>query len=82
MNYTRLVGVMASTQFQTGVSWHFHSLKDEVQKIELEDISADIRLRVRWLSHQAPTPPYFLCQEIPLAHPWRGTQRRLKDNQG
>jgi len=27
--------VLAITRFQTAVSWHFHSLKDEVLKIEL-----------------------------------------------
>jgi len=59
MNYARLVSVMAITRFPTGLSWHFHSLKDEVLKIELEDISADLRLTVRWLSHQALTSTIF-----------------------
>jgi len=31
----RLVSIMAITRFQTGVSWHFHSFKDGVLKIEL-----------------------------------------------
>ena len=26
---------MAITRFETGVSWHFHSCKDDVLKIEL-----------------------------------------------
>src|SRR6266404_5885212 len=48
--------VIAITCFQTGVSWHFRSLKDQVLKIEFSgDFSAKLRLRVRWLSHLAPT---------------------------
>ena len=31
----RLESVLAITPFQTGVSWHFGSLKDKVLKIEL-----------------------------------------------
>jgi len=34
-NYGRLESVMAITRFQTGVSWHFRSFKDDVLKIEL-----------------------------------------------
>jgi len=34
-NYARLESVMAMTRFQTGVSWHFRSFKDDVVKIEL-----------------------------------------------
>jgi len=34
-HYARLESVMAITRFQTGVSWHFHSFKDVVLKIEL-----------------------------------------------
>jgi len=33
-NHQVLETIMAITCFQTGVSWHFHSLKDEVLKIE------------------------------------------------
>ena len=32
---TRLESILAITHFQTGVSWHFGSLKDKVLKIEL-----------------------------------------------
>jgi len=35
MNCARLETVMGITGFQTGVSWHFRSLEDEVLKIEL-----------------------------------------------
>jgi len=35
MHYARLENVMAITRFQTGVSWHFGSLKNEDLKIEL-----------------------------------------------
>jgi len=31
----RLESVLAITRFQTGVSWHFGSLKEKVLKIEL-----------------------------------------------
>jgi len=34
-HYARLESIMAITRFQTGVSWHFHSFKDDVLKIEL-----------------------------------------------
>ena len=34
-NYARLESVMAITRFQTGVSCHFCSFKDDVLKIEL-----------------------------------------------
>jgi len=34
-HYARLESIIAITRFQTGVSWHFRSLKDEVLKIEL-----------------------------------------------
>ena len=34
-HYARLESVMAITRFQTGVSWHFRSFKDDVLKIEL-----------------------------------------------
>jgi len=34
-NPQALESVMAITRFQTGVSWHFSSFKDDVLKIEL-----------------------------------------------
>jgi len=34
-HYARLESIMAITHFQTGVSWHFRSFKDDVLKIEL-----------------------------------------------
>jgi len=53
--------VIAVTRFKTRVSWHFHSLNDQVLKIGLPVahwqagvISAILRLRVWWLSHLAP----------------------------
>jgi len=45
-NHQALECVMAITRFQTGVSWHFRSLKDEVLKIEFYVFSANLRLRV------------------------------------
>ena len=46
--YARYESVIAITRFQTGVCWHFHFLKDEVLKIELDAsvFSANLRLRV------------------------------------
>jgi len=53
--------LISITRFQTRVSWHFRSLKDQVMKIELSVahwqagvISAILRFRVWWLSHLAP----------------------------
>jgi len=34
-HYARLESIMAITHFQSGVSWHFCSLKADVLKIEL-----------------------------------------------
>jgi len=34
-HYARRESVIAITRFQTGVSWHFHSFKDCILKIEL-----------------------------------------------
>jgi len=34
-HYARPESIMAITGFQTGVSWHFRSFKDDVLKIEL-----------------------------------------------
>jgi len=34
-HYARPESIMAITRFQTGVSWHFRSFKDDVLKIEL-----------------------------------------------
>jgi len=34
-HYARLESIMAITHFQTGVSWHFHSFKEDVLKREL-----------------------------------------------
>jgi len=34
-HYARLESIMPITRFQTGVSWHFRSFKDDVLKIEL-----------------------------------------------
>jgi len=58
---------MAITHFQTGVSWHLHTFKDEVLKLELGVISANLRLRVRWLSHQTlALSIYFLPRYTPF----------------
>ena len=34
-HYARPESIMVITRFQTGVSWHFRSFKDDVLKIEL-----------------------------------------------
>jgi len=64
--------VIGITHFQTGVSWHFHSRKDQVLKIELFDaqwqagvISAILRLRVQWLSHLAPIMTESCLPRVP-----------------
>jgi len=64
--------VIAITRFQTGVSWHFRSLKDQVLKIELfvaywqaGVISAILRLRVRWLFHLAPILTQSFLLRVP-----------------
>jgi len=64
--------VIAITRFQTRVSWHFRSLKDQVLKIELSVahwqagvISAILRLRVWWLSHLAPILTQSVLSRVP-----------------
>jgi len=64
--------VIAITRFQTRVSWHFRSLKDQVLKIELSvthwqagGISAIFRLRVWWLSHLAPILTQSFVPRVP-----------------
>jgi len=63
--YARLESVMAITRFQTGVRWNFHLFKDNVLKIELRVrvelgvFSANLRLRLSWLSHQVQALTIF-----------------------
>jgi len=75
-HYARLESVMAITHFQTGVSWYFCSFKADVLKIELWVLvwlgvfRANLRLRVWWLSHQAPPLTMFsLPRNTPCSHP-------------
>jgi len=58
--------------FQTGVSWHFRSRKDQVLQIELivahwqaSVISAILRLRVKWPSHLAPIMTQSFLPRVP-----------------
>jgi len=64
--------VIAITRFQTRVSWHFRSLKDQLRKIELlvanwqaGVISAILRLRVWWLSHLVPILTQSALPRVP-----------------
>jgi len=64
--------VIAITPFQTGVSWHFRSRKDQVLKMELfvahwqaGVISAILRLRVWWISHLAPKMTQSFLPRVP-----------------
>jgi len=64
--------IIAITRFQTRVSWHFRSLKDQVLKIELAVapwhtgvISAILRFRVWWLSLLAPILTQSVLPRVP-----------------
>jgi len=67
--------LIAITRFQTVVSWHSSSLKDQVQTIELSVahwqagmLSPLLRLRVRWLSH---LPPILTQSFLPRVPPFQ-----------
>ena len=86
---------MAITRFETGVSCHFRLFKDDVLKIELwvplavwlglGVFSANLRLRVWWLSHLVPALTIFsLPRNTPCSHSGYSSrrQRRLKGESG